>query len=106
MEVTGAHRVTVDALGHDFGTAATLKRLVDTKDERAARGEGRNQQAQQGAADGEMVALDAPALIQFHCPQGSGHRPPARGEECADDQYQGMRPHVAGEGWCERRQQR
>src|SRR6185369_7144720 len=68
MGLRRAHRIAVDAFGSDFVTASSLDGVVNTKDERPGRDEGRNQQAKQkatgaqrrpdGAIQNAMVSLE------------------------------------------------
>jgi hypothetical protein len=113
--VAGTHGVAVDPLGRDLGAAAPLDRLVDADEERAGGGEGRDEQAQQGAADGQagppgaaqdpVVAREPLVLREARRPQRGGDRPPAGREERADEQDQRVRPHAPREAWREGRQQ-
>ena len=102
VALRGADRVAVDALGADPLAAATLDRVVDAQQHRAARGEGGDQEAEQqagrrtgvpgGAVEHPMVVGEPPLPAEARDPQEAGHGALARGENGADQQQLGMAP--------------
>ncbi len=53
MAVRRAHRIAIDPFGGDLRARASFHRLIDADNERAIGHERRDEQAQQGSADGE-----------------------------------------------------
>ncbi len=92
----GAYGVAIDPFGGDLLATAALDRLIDADDQRTIRDERGDEQAQQGATDGQarppravehaVIPLEAAFLLQSHRPQRGGDRPPARREERAEDE--------------------
>jgi hypothetical protein len=79
----GADGVAGDALGGDLLAPATFEGLVEAQDDRAGRREGRHQQPQQDAADG----------------QAGRHRPAAGRQDGADQQHLDVAPDLPGDQW-------
>ena len=102
MVLRGADRVTVDALGGDAFAAAALDRVVDPEHDRAARGKGGDQQAEQqagprtrvpdGTVEDAMVVGEPPFPAEAGDPQQAGDGALAGGEDGADQQQLGMAP--------------
>jgi hypothetical protein len=98
----GTNRVAVSALGGDALATAAFDRVVDPEHDRAARGKGGDQQAEQqagrqtglpdGAVEDAMVVGEPPLPAEAGDPQQAGHGALAGGEHGADQQHLGMPP--------------
>src|SRR5207342_1261514 len=92
----GADWVTVNALGGDAFAAAALDRVVDPEHDRAPRGKGGDQQAEQqagcgtrvpdGTVEDAMVVGEPPLAAEAGDPQQAGHGALAGGKNGADQQ--------------------
>ena len=102
MTLRGTNRVAINAFGADALAAATLNRVVDPQHDRAARGKGGDQQAEQqagrhvgvpyGAVENAVVGGEPPLLAETCDPQQAGHGALTGGENGADQQQHGMLP--------------
>jgi hypothetical protein len=107
VAVAGAHRVAVDALGHDPLAATPFQRLVDAEQERSGRDEGSHQQPPQhpadsqsgprGAAEHTMIAVKLPHLGAASHTQGGGHRALCGGEDRPHQQHLRVAPDAGRE---------
>jgi hypothetical protein len=112
VPLRGPDWVTVDALGGDALPAATLDRVVDAQQHRAAWREDGDQEAEQQACrragvprspvKHPMVVGESPFPAEPRDPQQAGHGALARGEDGADQQQLGVAPGpLLHEDWRE-----
>ena len=107
VAVAGADRVAVDAFGGDAPAAPALDGVVEAEDQRAARREGVQQQAQQhapgcpsapgGAVQHAMVVGEPPLAAEPGDPEDAGHGALARRQNGPDQQHLRMPPTALAE---------
>ncbi len=99
MTVAGAHRISIDTFGLDFGSFAPFERIVQSKDQWADRLKEGQQQMQQNSADRQarplstienaVVILKLSLLLQTHDSKNYADGSLPGGEDGSDNQHLG-----------------